>query len=132
MKAKIEHSELEQLQQEIARLRGYIEALQTQLKVESLRSDERRVTIELLSGQLLERDEEIATLRDECAWRRSTDESAQNEVQAAQNEIRWLRNQLDDLRHEDAVIKETRLWRLGQRYWSLKKRTSGMLRRAPR
>jgi uncharacterized coiled-coil DUF342 family protein len=120
--AEIERDELELLRSEVARLGGYAEALQAQLDRAESRLDEQRALVENLSAQLLERDEEISKLREEGDWRRGTEE----ELRA---ELAWRRETAEALGRELETMKETRMWRLGESYWSLKERAAKAFRR---
>ena len=121
-----EQGELEGLRLELARAHGHIEELRTQLEVHSLEPTELREAVQALEQQLFERDQELEdlgkTLQKGDAWRR--------EVEAARQEAEGsLTRQIDDLRAELELIKSTRLWRAGERYWALRDRLSGIVRR---
>ena len=107
--------ELEHLRLELAGARGHIDALRTQVEVRSLEPIELREIVLRLEQQLVERDEELEklrkALREGDAWRR--------EVEAAEES---LTRTVEALREELDLIKSTRLWRTGQRYWALKSR----------
>ncbi len=117
--------ELEDLRLELVRRRGYLEALQTQLDVQAASDAELRDVIRGLEEQLLERDEEIAALRREIESRIQTEEtlrrgedSLRRAVQAHQDKFAVI-----------AAVEQTRLWRLGQRYWWLKESIRQALKR---
>jgi hypothetical protein len=114
--------ELEYLRLELVRRRGYLEALQTQLDVRAASDVELRQVIQSLEEQLLERDEEIAALRREIEWRMQTEDSLRRGEE-------WLRRAVKALEEKVAAVEQTRLWRLGQRYWSLKQSIRQALKR---
>ena len=95
--------ELENLRLELIRKRGYLEALQAQLDVRTSSDLDLGQVIYSLEKQLLERDEEIATLREQS-------------LEAEQ----YFRRTIDAFEERLAVVESTRLWRLGQRYWAFK------------
>jgi hypothetical protein len=101
--------ELEHLRLELARRRGYSEALQAQLDVRAASEVELREVTHGFEGQLLERDEEIAALRREIEWRIETEDSLRRAVTTLEERVAAV-----------ASVEQTRLWRLGQHYWSLK------------
>jgi hypothetical protein len=107
--------ELEYLRLELARRRGYLDALHIQLDVRAASDVELRQVIQGLEEQLLERDEEIAALRAETEWRMQTEDSLGRAVDALEEKV--------------AAVEPTRLWRLGQRYWSLKQSIRQALKR---
>ena len=107
--------ELEYLRLELARRRGYLDALHIQLDVRAASDVELRQVIQGLEEQLLERDEEIAALRAETEWRMQTEDSLGRAVDALEEKV--------------AAVEPTRLWRLGQRYWSLKRSIRQALKR---
>jgi hypothetical protein len=113
--------ELEHLRLELARVRGYNEALRAQVEVRSTEPDDLREVALSLEQQLLERDEELERLGQELragdTWR--------HETQA------MLTRGVETLREELELIKSTRLWRAGQSYWTLKERLRRALRRGP-
>jgi hypothetical protein len=95
--------ELENLRLELIRKRGYLEALQAQLDVRTSSDLDLGQVIYSLEKQLLERDEELATLREQS-------------LEAEQ----YFRRTIDAFEERLAVVESTRLWRLGQRYWAFK------------
>jgi hypothetical protein len=107
--------ELEYLRLELVRRRGYLEALQSQLDGRAASDVDLRQVIHSLEEQLLERVEEIAALRKELEWRIQTEDS--------------LRRTIDALEKKFAAVEPRRLWRLGQRYWSLKQSMRKALKR---
>jgi chromosome segregation ATPase len=118
--------ELEYLRLELARTRGYIEALRAEVEVRSLEPADLREVALNLEQQLVERDEELDKLRkvvrEGDAWRR--------EMEAARRETEESLNRgIEALREELELIKSTRLWSAGQRYWTLKERLRQALRR---
>ncbi len=108
--------ELEDLRLELVRRRGYLEALQTQLDVREASDVELRQVIHGLEEQLLERDEEIAALRREIEWRIQTEDSLRRGEKSLRGAVKALEEKVAVI----AAIEQTRLWRLGQRYWWLK------------
>jgi hypothetical protein len=99
--------ELEDLRLELVRRQGYAEALQAQLDVEAASEAELRRVVQSLEQQLVERDEEIATLRENHDRRLHAEDA--------------LRRAVAELEEKLAVVEPTRLWRLGTKYWSLKR-----------
>ena len=95
--------ELEHLRLELARRLGHAEALQTQLDARAAADVDLSQVIHELEKQLLERDEEIATLREH---RLHAEDSLRRAVEALEEKLN--------------VVEPTLLWRLGLRYWSLK------------
>jgi chromosome segregation ATPase len=119
--------ELEYLRLELARRSGHIDALETQLKVRSRWDEDLRQVAENLDAQLLARDDEIAelrrieeTLREELEWRRETEQSLRETEQYLRQTEEVLQHDVESLHQQIAAIESTRLWRVGQRYWSLK------------
>jgi hypothetical protein len=100
-------AELDHLRLELARRRGQVEALKGQLDVQAMMDDELRDVIDDLEEQLLERDEEIASLRADLMRRLDAEDCLQRGLDALEDKV--------------AAVETTRLWRLGQRYWSLKR-----------
>jgi chromosome segregation ATPase len=124
-----EVSELEQLRLELERRAGKIEALETQLKVRSRWDEDLRQVAENLDARLLARDEDIAELRrveeylrKELAWRQQNEESLRRTEE-------YLNQVVESLQQRIGAIERTRLWRVGQRYWSLKAGIRTALRR---
>jgi hypothetical protein len=102
-----QRAELDHLRLELARRRGQVEALKGQLDVQAMSDDEVRDLIHDLEEQLLERDDEIASLRADLMRRLDAEDC--------------LRRAVDALEDKVAAVETTRLWRLGQRYWSFKR-----------
>jgi hypothetical protein len=102
-----QRAELDHLRLELARRRGQVEALKGQLDVQAVSDDEVRAVIHDLDEQLLERDDEIASLRADLMRRLDAEDCLQRAVDALEDKL--------------AAVETTRLWRLGQRYWSLKR-----------
>jgi hypothetical protein len=105
--------ELDHLRLELARRRGRLEAIQVQLDVRARSEDELRQVTQGLEEQLFERDDEIASLREDLVRRLDAEDCLQRAVDALEERL--------------AVVEPTRLWRLGQRYWSLKRSIKGVL-----
>jgi hypothetical protein len=121
--------ELEHLRLELARARGHIDALRAELEVRSLEPADLRDVALGLEQQLVERDEELErfrqAVREGDAWRREM-EAVERRTEAARREAEeWV----DALREELELLKSTRLWSLGHRYWTLKERLRQMLGR---
>jgi len=126
----------EQLRRELARREGRIKALEAELKVRTRWDGDLRLTAENLDARLLRRDREIAARDDEIAelrriqhalleeldWRRKNEESLRATERRLGQDIAHLQGRL-------AAIEQTRLWRLGQRYWAFK---DAVRRRLPR
>ncbi len=104
--------ELEHLRLELARRLGHAEALQTQLDARAAGDVDLTHVIHELEEQLLERDEEIATLREH---RLHAEDSLRRAVEALEEKLN--------------AVEPTLLWRLGLRYWSLKQLIRESLRR---
>jgi hypothetical protein len=107
--------ELDHLRLELARRRGHVESIQLQLDVRARSEDELRQVTRGLEEQLLERDDEIASLRADLVRRLDAEDCLQRAVEALEEKL--------------AEVEPTRLWRLGQRYWSLKRSIKGALGR---
>ena len=107
--------ELDHLRLELARRRGQVEALKGQLDVQAMMDAELRDVIHGVEEQLLERDAEIASLRADLMRRLDAEDCLQRAVDALEDKV--------------AAVETTRLWRLGQRYWSLKRSIGRALRR---
>jgi hypothetical protein len=107
--------ELDHLRLELARRRGHLESIQLQLDVRARSEDELRQVTRGLEEQLLERDDEIASLRADLVRRLDAEDCLQRAVEALEEKL--------------AEVEPTRLWRLGQRYWSLKRSIKGALGR---
>jgi chromosome segregation ATPase len=109
--------ELEDLRLELARARGQIEELRVQLEVRSLEPTDLREVAQNLEQQLVERDEELeklrAAVREGDAWRREMEAARQATEESFARGIEALRAELE-------LVKSTRLWRVGERYWDLK------------
>jgi hypothetical protein len=108
----VQRLELEHLRLELARRQGHTEALQTQLDARAAGDVDLTQIIHDLEEQLMNRDEEIAALR---AHRLHAEDS--------------LRRAIDALEKKLSAVEPTLLWRLGQRYWSLKQLIRQSLRR---
>ena len=123
--AGIRTLEVEHLRLELARARGQIESLQTQVEVHAVEPDDLREVAANLEQQLLERDEELERLRrlllEGDTWRRET-EGVRQETERVQAEA------IESLQAELAEIRSTRLYRTGLRYWALKARLRGRSR----
>jgi chromosome segregation ATPase len=121
--------EVEHLRLELARAQGHIEELRTQLEVHSLEPTELREAVQNLEQQLVERDEELeelrAAVREGDAWRREIEAARQATEESMTRGIEALRAELE-------LVKSTRLWRAGERYWDLKARLRQALRRRSR
>ena len=117
--------ELEDLRLELARARGQIEELRVQLEVRSLEPTDLREVAQNLEQQLVERDEELeklrAAVREGDVWRREMEAATQATEESFARGIEALRAELE-------LVRSTRLWRVGERYWDLKARLRRMLR----
>jgi hypothetical protein len=102
-----QRAELEHLRLELARRRGQVEAIQVQLDVRTMSENELRQVIHDLHEQLVERDDEIASLRADLMRRLDAEDCLRRAVAALEDKL--------------ASVETTRLWRLGKRYWSLKR-----------
>jgi hypothetical protein len=114
--AQGQRRELEHLRLELARARGQIEAFRVELAIRSTAKDDTQDVIVSLEEQLTERDRELQKLRKElyegAVWRTETEAS--------------LTRGIEILKEELTLIKSTRLWRVGQGYWTLKARLRGV------
>jgi Sulfotransferase family len=110
-----QRAELEHLRLELARRRGQVEAIQVQLDVRTTSEDELRQAIHDLHSQLVERDDEVASLRADLMRRLDAEDCLQRAVDALEDKL--------------ASVETTRLWRLGKRYWSLKRSIGSALGR---
>ena len=121
--------ELEHLRLELARTRGYIEALRAEVEVRSQEPADLREVALNLEQQLVERDEELERLRtvirEGDAWKREM-EAVQHETDQT---LARAVEEVEVLRTELGLIKSTRLWSAGQQYWALKERLRQALRR---
>jgi hypothetical protein len=106
--------ELEHLRLELARRRGQAETLQVQLGVRAASERELTKVIEDQEEQLLQRDAEIAALREDLGRRLHAEDALRRAVDG-------LRRAVDALEAELASVKPTLLWRVGMRYWALKR-----------
>jgi hypothetical protein len=100
--------EIANLRRELERAKGRIADLLSQVDAHAGWQRERDEFVTSFEGQLLDRDVELKRAYDENEWRRGT-ESA-------------LRAQLESM-------QQTRLWRLGTRYWALRDRVRSVGRR---
>jgi chromosome segregation ATPase len=121
--------ELEQLRRELARREARIEQLETELKVRARWDEDLRLAAENLDAQQLARDREIAelrrsqeSLREALEWRGENEKSLRETERRLEDDIRALQGQL-------VALEQTRLWRIGQRYWRLKAGVRRALRR---
>jgi hypothetical protein len=112
------------LQQTVDDQAGHLELLRRQLDLMSERRRELRRLFLSAHEQLVSRDEQFIS---------------QDEIQAFYEEIQWLRgllevkdNEVADLRGEVSLMKQTRVWRLGFRYWRLREGLKRMLHIRPR
>jgi hypothetical protein len=107
--------ELEHLRLELARARSQIEALRAQLEVRSLEPVDLREIALGLEQQLADRDQELEELRKAL----SEGDSWRREMEAAMRDVEdWAKALLGELE----MIKSTRVWSVGKRYWALKER----------
>jgi chromosome segregation ATPase len=134
--------ELDQLRRELARL----ERLETELKVRSRWDEDLRLTAENLDARLLRRDEELAARERELAAREAEIAELRRIQEGLLQEVEWRRGNEESLRETErrlgkdidalqgriAAIEETRLWRLGQRYWGFRDGVRNALRRSAR
>ncbi|MEK6274445.1 MAG: sulfotransferase [Actinomycetota bacterium] len=118
--------ELEHLRMELARRRGYMQALQVQLDVGAAMNYDLPQVIQNLEEQLLERDEELATEREE---RRRAEATMRAEIEWRRETEESLARGIEGLEQRSAALESTRLVRWGRRYWSLKQSIREGLRR---
>ena len=110
-----QRAKLDHLRVELARRRGQVEALKGQLEVQRMSDNELRDVVHDLEEQLLERDEEIASLRSDLMRRLDAEDCLQRAVDVLEDKV--------------ASVETTRLWRVGKRYWSLKRSIASALGR---
>jgi chromosome segregation ATPase len=115
------HEEIGRLREELARQHGRIDELRRQLDLRSSDADGLRNIVENVHLQLLERDKEIEDLRAETAWRRSTEESLQAGIEWHRGAETSLRERVAELEQEIEKMKETRVWRWGERFRSIRR-----------
>jgi hypothetical protein len=118
--------ELEHLRTELARRRGYMQALQAQLDAGAALNYDLPQVIQNLEEQLLERDEELATERED---RRHAEATMRAEIESRLETEESLRRRIEDLEQMFAALESTRLLRWGRRYWALKQSIRQGLRR---
>jgi hypothetical protein len=127
-------NEPERLRLDLARREERVKARETELDVRSRWDEDLRVTAANLDAGLLHRDREllrrdkeiahrdreIAELRriqqallEELDWRRKNEESLRETEERLVEDIEHLRSHV-------AAVEKTRLWRVGQRYRSVK------------
>jgi hypothetical protein len=131
------HSSIAEQRLEIAHLRrglerskGRIEDLRAEVEANAGWQRERDELLANLEEQLLERDEELRRAWEEHEWRRGTESSLREENSSLRDENEWLREKENEARRQFDSMQQTRLWRLGTGYWSLKARVGHRLRRA--
>jgi hypothetical protein len=115
--------ELAHLRRELQRAKGRIDDLRVQVEAHAGWQRERDELLANLEQQLLERDEELKRAWKENEWRRGVES-------ALREENEWLRQNEQEARGQLESMRETRLWRLGASYWSLKDRLRDALRRS--
>ena len=131
--------ELENLRRELSRREARIEALETEAKVRSRWDEDLRLAAENLDAKLLRRDREIAELRrsqqsllEALEWRRENEESLRETEKSLRETEQRLEEDIKALQGQLAALEQTRLWRIGQRYWRFKDAVRGGLRREGR
>lgn len=115
--------EIAHLRRELERSKGRIEDLRAQIEAHAGWQRERDELLANLEQQLLERDEELKQSWDENQWRRGMES-------ALREENEWLCEKEGEARRQLESMRETRLWRLGTSYWSLKDRLRNRRRRS--
>ena len=121
--------EIAHLRRELERSRGRADVLQQQLESQAGWENEREELLATLEVQLAKRDEELQRAWQENEWRQSVELASRNEIawvreqqEVLTREVEWLREQNDVLNRQIESIQQTRLWRMGSRYWTLKGR----------
>jgi hypothetical protein len=115
--------ELAHLRRELERFKGRIDAMHAELEAHAGWERERDELLANLETQLLERDEELQRAWKESEWRKGIETALRDENQ-------WLREREEGLSQQLESIVQTRLWRFGARYWSLKDSVRDTLRRS--
>jgi hypothetical protein len=115
--------EIAHLRRQLERAKGEIEGLRVEVEAHVGWQRERDELLANLEEQLLERDEDLKRAWDENEWRRGQES-------ALRDENEWLREKEEGARTQLESMQQTRLWRLGAGYWSLKDRVRGTLRRS--
>jgi hypothetical protein len=115
--------EIAHLRRELERAKGRIDALYAQVEAHTGWERERDELLANLEEQLLERDQDLRAALEENEWRRSVESDLR-----AENE--WLRGKEEAARQELQSVRQTRLWRMGTRYWSVKDTVRDTLRRS--
>jgi hypothetical protein len=110
--------EIANLRRELERAKGRIADLRSQVEAHAGWQRERDEFVTVFEDKLLDRDAELKRAYDENEWRRGTELALRKENQ-------WLREAHTQLES----MQQTRLWRLGERYWALRDRVRGGLRR---
>jgi hypothetical protein len=114
--------EIAHLRRELERAKGRIEDLRAQVEAHAGWERERDELLANLEEQLLERDEDLKRTFEENEWRRGIET-------ALREENEWRRGNEEHARQQLEAFQHTRLWQMGTRYWSLKARVRGALRR---
>lgn len=115
--------EIAHLRRELERSKGRIQDLRAQVEAHAGWQRERDELLANLEQQLLERDEDLKRALEENMWRQGVES-------ALREEYEWLQGKEQEARGQLESMRETRLWRLGASYWSLKDRLRGRLGRS--
>jgi hypothetical protein len=115
--------EIAHLRRELERAKGEIEGLRAQAEAHAGWQRERDELLANLEEQLLERDEDLKRAWEENEWRRGNESGLREENV-------WLNEKEEEARRQLESMQQTRLWRLGASYWSLKDRVRGGFRRS--
>jgi hypothetical protein len=110
--------EIANLRRELERAKGRIADLRAQVEAHAGWHRERDEFVTGFEEVLLDRDVELKRAYDENEWRRGTES-------ALRKENEWLQ----EARAQLESMQQTRLWRLGERYWALRDRVRGSVRR---
>jgi hypothetical protein len=129
--------EIAHLRRELERAKGRIDDLQAQVDAHAGWERERDELLANLEAQLLERDEELKRAWEENEWRRGVESTLREETNALREqtdalreETKWLQENEAGLNAQLESMMQTRLWRLGTRYWSLRDGLRGRFRRS--
>jgi hypothetical protein len=114
--------EIAHLRRELERAKSRTADLRSQVEAHAGWQREREELVTSFERHLLDRDEELKRAYDENEWRRATESALRKELQ-------WLREKEEEARTQLESIRQTRLWRLGVRYWGLRDRLRGGVRR---
>jgi hypothetical protein len=114
--------EIAYLRRELERAKGRLDDLHGQVEAHAGWQREREELLANLEEHLLERDEDLKRAWEENEWRRGNESALRQENQ-------WLHEKEHEARRQLESMQQTRLWRFGESYWSLKDRLRNAIRR---